>query len=68
MSTVSRTKRIADIMTPEQTAAALDISIATLWRWVKAGTLSSKRVLGRTVFLRSNIEAVQRKRRQMAAG
>lgn len=68
MSTVSRTKRIADIMTPEQTAAALDISIATLWRWVKAGTLSPKHVLGRTVFLRSSIEAVQRKRRQLAAG
>ncbi len=68
MSTVSRTKRIADILTPEQSAAALDISIATLWRWVKAGTLTPKRVLGRTVFLKSNVEAVVNKRRQLAAG
>jgi len=68
MSTVSRTKRIADIMTPEAAAAALEISIATLWRWRNQGTLHAKRVLGRTVFLRSNIEAVLLKRRQMVAG
>jgi predicted site-specific integrase-resolvase len=68
MTTVSRTKRIADILTPEQSAAALDISIATLWRWVKAGTLVPKRVFGRTVFLKSNVEAVANRRRQLAAG
>lgn len=68
MTTVSRTKRIADILTPEQTAAALDISIATLWRWVKAGTLAPKRVLGRTVFLKTNIDSLVLKRRQLAAG
>lgn len=68
MSTVSRTKRIADILTPEQSAAALDISIATLWRWVKAGTLAPKRVLGRTVFMKTNVDALAHKRRQLAAG
>ena len=68
MSTVSRTKRIADILTPEQTAATLDISIATLWRWVKNGTLAPKRVFGRTVFMKSNIETLAQKRRQLAAG
>jgi predicted site-specific integrase-resolvase len=67
MSTVSRTKRIADFMTAEQTAAYLDISIATLWRWRNQGVLTGKRVLGRTVFERSEVETA-RKRRQMAAG
>lgn len=68
MSTVSRTKRIADILTPEQSAAALDISIATLWRWVKAGTLAPKRVLGRTVFMKTSVDTLAQKRRQLAAG
>jgi len=68
MTTVSLTKRLSDIMTPAQTAAALDISLATLWRWRNLGTLTAKRVLGRTVFLRTEVETVARKRRQMAAG
>lgn len=68
MTTVSRTKRIADILTPEQSAAALDISIATLWRWVKAGTLAPKRVLGRTVFMKTSVDTLAQKRRQLAAG
>ena len=68
MSTVSRTKRIADIMTPEQAAAALEISIATLWRLRNRGELIARRVLGRTVFLKSNVEAVANRRRQLAAG
>lgn len=68
MTSVSRTKRIADILTPEQTAATLDISIATLWRWVKAGTLTPRRVLGRTVFMKTSIDTLVQKRRQAAAG
>jgi predicted site-specific integrase-resolvase len=68
MSTVSRTKRISDIMTAEQTAALLGISIATLWRWRNQGILTAKRVLGRTVFDRSAVEAEARRRRAMAAG
>lgn len=68
MSTVSRTKRIADCMTAEQAAAYLDISVATLWRWRNQGVLTGRRVLGRTVFDRAEVEATLRKRRQMAAG
>ncbi len=68
MSTVSRMRRIADILTPEQTATALDISMATLWRWVKAGTLAPKRVLGRTVFMKTSVDTLAHKRRQLAAG
>jgi excisionase family DNA binding protein len=68
MTSVSRTKRIADIMTPEEAAAMLGISLATLWRWRNQGTLTAKHVLGRTVFMRTNVESVLRKRRQMAAG
>lgn len=68
MTTVSRTKRIADILTPEQTASALGISIATLWRWVKTGTLTPKRIFGRTVFMKSSIDTLAQRRRQLAAG
>ncbi len=68
MSTVSRTRRIADILTAEQAASTLDISIATLWRWVKAGTVVPKRIFGRTVFMKAPIETLAQKRRQLAAG
>lgn len=68
MTTVSRTKRISDILTPEQAASTLGISLATLWRWRNSGVLTARRALGRTVFLRSEVEAALRKRRQMAAG
>lgn len=68
MTTVSRTKRIADIMTPEQAAATLGVSLATLWRMRARGDLTAKYVLGRTVFMKSNVEAALRKRQQLAAG
>lgn len=69
MSTVSRMKRINDILTAEQAATMLSISVATLWRWRNQKLLASRRVLGRTVFLRSDVEATLRKRqRQLAAG
>jgi excisionase family DNA binding protein len=68
MTTVSRTKRIADIMTPEQAAAALGVSLATLWRMRGRGELTAWHVLGRTVFMKTNVEAALRKRQQMAAG
>jgi predicted site-specific integrase-resolvase len=55
-------------MTAEQAAAFLDISVATLWRWRNQGTLTGKRVLGRTVFDRAEVETALRRRRQMAAG
>lgn len=68
MRTVSRTRRINELLTAEQAATMLGISIATLWRWRNQGTLTAKRVLGRTVFLRTQVEATLRKRQQMAAG
>jgi excisionase family DNA binding protein len=68
MSTVSRTKRIHDLMTAEQAATLLDVSVATIWRWRNNGVLTGKRVLGRTVFERAEVELALRKRRQMAAG
>jgi excisionase family DNA binding protein len=68
VSTMSRTQRIIDLMTAEQAATYLDVSVATIWRWRNQGTLTGKRVLGRTVFARSEVETALRKRRQMAAG
>jgi predicted site-specific integrase-resolvase len=68
MSSVSRTKRISDLMTAEQVATALDVSVATVWRWRSQGALTGRRVLGRTVFDRSAVEVTLRKRRLMAAG
>jgi predicted site-specific integrase-resolvase len=68
MSPVSLNKRISDCMTAEQAANALGISVATLWRWRAQGLLTGRRVLGRTVFDRAEVETVQRKRRASAAG
>ena len=68
LSITSRTKRISDLMTVEQAATFLAISVATVWRWRNQGVLTAKRVLGRTVFDRSEVEAVSRKQRAMAAG
>ena len=67
MSPVRRTKRIDQILTAAEAAAALGISVATLWRMRSSGVLTSQRVLGRTVFDRTQVEAV-RKRRNVAAG
>lgn len=69
MRHVSRTKNIDNLMTVEQVATALGVSVATVWRMVAQQTLTTKRVLGRTVFDRFKVEAVQRQRREaMAAG
>ena len=68
MRHVSRTKNIDNLMTAEQVATLLDVSVATIWRWRNQGVLTGKRVLGRTVFDRLEVETELRKRRQMAAG
>ena len=68
MSSVSRTKRISDLLTAEQAATFLDVSVATIWRWRSSGMLTGKRVLGRTVFERAEVAAALRKRQQLAAG
>jgi len=67
MRQVSRTKMIGELLTPEQAAATLGVSVATLWRWRGQKLLKSRRALGRTVFDRSEIDAVLRKRRMSAA-
>lgn len=68
MRHVSRTKNIDNLMTVEQAATMLDVSVATIWRYRSQGVLTGKRVLGRTVFDRAEVETALRKRRQMAAG
>ena len=54
--------RIDDLLTVEQAARRLQISVATLWRWKAQGDLVAISVLGRTVFDRAQIEALVRKR------
>jgi predicted DNA-binding transcriptional regulator AlpA len=68
MRHISRTKNIDNLMTAEQVATALAVSVATVWRMRSEGLLTGRRVLGRTVFDRFEVEATQRKRRQAAAG
>jgi len=67
MRSNSITKKIG-VLTAEQAASMLGISVATLWRWRGQGLLKGTRVLGRTVFDRVEVEGVLRKRRTMAAG
>jgi excisionase family DNA binding protein len=54
--------RVGDLLTVEQAAQRLKISVATLWRWKAQGDLTALSVLGRTVFDRAQIEALARKR------
>lgn len=53
---------LTHVMTVEQAATAAKVSVATIWRWRNQGLITSERVLGRTVFARSAIEAALRKR------
>jgi predicted DNA-binding transcriptional regulator AlpA len=68
MRSASRTKTLGELLTAEQAASTLGVSVATLWRWRGQGLLRGKRALGRTVFDRSEVEAVLRRRRASAAG
>ena len=49
------------LFTAEQTAVKLDVSIATLWRWVRAGRIDSTRLWNRRLFTEEQIEAARRK-------
>lgn len=66
---MSRTKNIDNLMTVEQVAAHLKVSVATVWRLTGQKILTRKRVLGRSVFDRAKVDAVreQRQRRMAAA-
>jgi excisionase family DNA binding protein len=63
MRQVRLTTRVADLLTVEQAASVLGISVATLWRWRAQGDLDAQHVLGRTVFDRGKIEALAKRRR-----
>lgn len=60
-------KRIGDLLTVEQAANTLGISVATVWRWRAQGELATQHVLGRTVFARTEVEALAKRRRRAAA-
>jgi excisionase family DNA binding protein len=57
-----RDNDLAQMMTVEQAAVAANVSVATIWRWRNQGVLRGRRVLGRTVFDRAEVEAVAQKR------
>lgn len=70
MSPVRRTKRINELLTAEQAASRLGVSVATIWRLRGDGKLRGTRVLNRTVFDRTQVETLRaaRRRESMAAG
>lgn len=51
---------LRDWMTVEQVAIAHDVSTATVWRWRQQKKLTTQRILGRTLFRRSDVEALGR--------
>ena len=42
-------------LTAEQVAIEAQRSVQTIWRWVRAGRLQGRRLLGRTVFSRTDV-------------
>ena len=62
MSRMIHDCRIRDLATPEETAAELGCSVATVWRAVARGELRRMRVLGRTMFLRADVHELRRLR------
>lgn len=60
-------KNLDNLLTAEQAATLLSVSVATIWRMKSSGTLMGTRVLGRTVFDRNEVESVLRKRLAAAA-
>jgi predicted DNA-binding transcriptional regulator AlpA len=61
-STVAGVVDLTPVMTVEQAALAANVSVATIWRWRNQGVIKGQRMLGRTVFDRSEVEAVLRNR------
>lgn len=54
---------VPNVFTAEQAAVKLDISIATLWRWLRDGRLKGARLWNRRVFTAEQIEAARTPRR-----
>lgn len=52
-------------MTVEQVVTLFAVSVATIWRWRSQGILIGKRVLGRTVFDRTEVQATLRRRQEI---
>jgi len=48
--------KLTDLMTIEEGAATIGCSVATIWRRVHDGALSTRRVWGRTLLLRAEVE------------
>lgn len=61
-SAVAGVVDLTPVMTVEQVALAANVSVATIWRWRTQGVIKGQRMLGRTVFDRSEVEAVLRDR------
>ena len=57
-------REISDFATVEEAAVRMDRSVATVWRRIKQGELSTYRVLGRTVVLAKEVEALAAQLRQ----
>lgn len=44
--------RMSHYLSPQQAADELDVSLSTLWRWIRDGKLHSEEIAGRTVIPR----------------
>jgi excisionase family DNA binding protein len=60
------TAMLDDVATGEVAAARIGVSVPTIWRWVRHGRLHARRVLGRAVIDRAEVEAVARERAGLA--
>ena len=58
---------IPELYDPNQAAEALGIGYATVFRWIKAGTLIPVRIGGRTLIPKSEVERLNRERNEQAA-
>ena len=58
---------IPELYDPNQAAEALGIGYATIFRWIKAGTLIPIRVGGRTLIPQSEIKRLKREKNKQAA-
>ena len=50
---------IQDAYDVEEAAAILEVGVATIWRWIGKGKLSSFKVAGRTLITKREVERLQ---------
>jgi hypothetical protein len=53
------TARLTDYLTVDASAVMVERSAATIWRYIREGRLKTHRVLGRTLLLRRDVEALR---------